>query len=82
MKEPPTVYVDPDAEDGGAAYVRVPLPPEVLAAAREHVDNGARLYAMLTGGVAVAPADLLALVQKTGAALVRDVARLRKPNRR
>ncbi len=77
IKEPPTVYVDPDGA-GGAAYVKLPLPPEVVAAAREHVDNAARLYGMIKSGGAVSVADLLSHLSKSSAAVERDVAKLRK----
>lgn len=79
VKEPPTVYV---GEADSAAYVKLPLSPELVAAAREHIDNGARLFAMLRDGVNVSVADFLAHLSKSSAAVERDVAKLRKPRRR
>lgn len=75
VKEPPTVFV---GDVGEAAYVRVPLPPEVVAAAREHVDNAARLFALVKAGGAVSLAELLSHLATSSAAIERDVAKLRK----
>lgn len=74
VREPP-VYV-PVSDDVSACFVKLPIPPAVLIGLREHADNAARLLELVTGIEADA-AGIFAAIAKTGAALARDVRKLR-----
>jgi len=76
-KEPPQVWVDGEA-GAEAAYVRLPVSAEVVAAVREHADNAAALYAMVKQGERVPVAELLSLLSKAAAAVERDAAKIRR----
>lgn len=76
VRRPPPVYVPADDDGSAAAYVKLPLSPEVVVALREHATNGARLYELFMGKESAA-ADIFEAIAKTSAALERDVAKVR-----
>ena len=77
VKEPPQVWVEGDAGTE-AAYVRLPVSAEVVAAVREHADNAAALYSLVKRGERVPVAELLSLLSKAAAAVERDASKLRR----
>lgn len=75
VRAPPPVAVDPSG-----AYVRVPLPPEILAAVGEYVDHGQRLFAILSSANASAE-EFAEACKRAAVTVARDVARLKKRRR-
>lgn len=59
-------------------YVRLPLPPDVVLAAREHYETGLKLWDMFGRLAEVPPGDLLETLKGACAAVQRDVKRIQR----
>jgi hypothetical protein len=77
-REPPPIVVDVQGETPGAAYVRVPFSPEVVAAVQEHAENAVALFAIVKRGATVPASELFALLHRATTAIERDASRLRR----
>lgn len=64
------------ARGGEGIYVKLPFPPEVVRAMREHADNGARLVELLTKG-SDAAAEIVDHFLKSVETVSRDVQRVK-----
>lgn len=67
--------------DASAMYVKLPLPPELLAAAQKYVEMGRELASVFVDANATARVFLGAL-ERAASEVERDVARLKKRRRR
>jgi hypothetical protein len=64
-------------EDRSRLYVPLPLPPEVVTAAREHYTTGMKLWEMFGNLQEVNPTELAEALESAAAAIARDVKRIR-----
>lgn len=64
------------ARGGDGVYVKLPLPPEVVRAMREHAENGARLVELVTKG-SDAATEIVDHFLRSVAAVRRDVDRVK-----
>lgn len=83
VREPPRenrvhVYAAEAPDPDDRVYVRLPLPPDVVVAAREHYETGLKLWDMFGRLAEVPPGDLLETLKGACAAVQRDVRRIQR----
>ncbi len=69
----------PDADQ---IYLKLPIPPEMARALREHAENAGQLFAMFENLASVPPGTLLEKLQATAAAVARDVGKVQRARAR